>query len=217
MYSLIMGRLIRCLPILILAVLLLFQPSCGAVAPLQEKDQERARLELREQFAISQYPGKSQGEVLDAAEKVLRRLDENGDFSFKLTENGLLASRDWTLFGILIGQYARYYFVFRTRQSEDGLELTISGLYRHKHGDFGWSRPHWDKYLDEIPYSGAWGSAFVTFLTADDYRLLHNQIRYELGLSDHWFSCEEARTEKLETELYWTPFLCYEHHGWDGK
>jgi len=192
MYSLIMGRLIRCLPILILAVLLLFQTSCGAVAPLQEKDQERARLELREQFAISQYPGKSQGEVLDAAEKVLRRLDENGDFSFKLTENGLLASRDWTLFGILIG-------------------------HRHKHGDFGWSRPHWEKYLDEIPYSGAWGSAFVTFLTADDYRLLHNQIKYELGLSDHWFSCEEARAEKLETELYWTPFLCYEGHGWDGK
>jgi len=196
-----------------LAVTVLFQAGCGAVAPLQTERQEHDRLELREQFAISTYPGKSQEEVFDAVEQVLRGLDENGDFSFERTANRLLASRDWRWFAVFMGRYSRHYFEFTASQSEEGLKLAIAGMYKFRHR--GWSKPNWDRFIADIPYSGAWSSGLFSFFTADDYRLLHKQTKYKLGLADRWFGCKEARAEKLETALYWSPYLCYDGHGWN--
>jgi hypothetical protein len=198
---------------LIAAILSLF--GCGSIAPLQTEEQELARLELRTQFATSVYRINSQEEIFRAAELVLRELDDDGDFLFRRTENRLLVSRDWRWFGILIGKYFRHYFEFMTQPAGTGLELTISGIYRHKHGNFGWSKPNWENVIRDIPYSGSWGSASSTYMTADDFRLLHNQIRFKLGLWEHQFGCREARADKLEKELYWTPLVCYDGHGWN--
>ncbi|RRN78529.1 hypothetical protein EIM50_13650 [Pseudoxanthomonas sp. SGD-10] len=85
--------------------------GCISVPPAPTRDEWEA-------IHIRSFPGRSPREVLDAVEKVLRAADH--DFRFEYPGDRLVATRQWTVYAVLVISSGTDYWTIETREV-DGL------------------------------------------------------------------------------------------------
>ena len=122
-------------------------------------------------------------ELLLAIEKVLTLIDPS-DVTFIHKENGLMMSRKYTFYLILVAVWGTDYWLIQTIPENNGVRVTLRGTTVQKQA-LGPSSGSVPQKLDYPIDSSIFSEA--------ECRVFFKRLDYMLGLEDKWLDCNKAK------------------------
>lgn len=154
------------------------------------------------------FTGVTADQAVAAAERVLR-LADGDDFAIDRDPDGLMATRNWTVYFVLGFVTGTDHWVLKTKPSEGGTDVTFAvgsvaqpAPARHTPRQAGDTRPRVMGAMHE-------GTAI--------YDLFWSRMAYLLGQRDTWMSCAESDS-RVKAGVVWgvTDALCNSFNVKDG-
>lgn len=172
-----------------LTVLMLLVISAGCAI-------KRPPMSREEWLAVSSrhYEGATKEQVISAAEKILR-LADGDDFKIVHTEEGIYASRNWSVYLILAATMGTDYWKFKVVQ-EDNTVMAVVQINRQQQA-----------VTPMATSSGAWTATTMPMagIPVDGtaiYDVFWSRMDYLLGVRSEWMSCKVA-DERVRLGVVW--------------
>ena len=174
------------------AVLLLFMVCAvlSACAPKKQLTPEEAETERERQIQMVTrvYEGKTQKDVLMAADRIFR-LDDS-DYMVSHGETSMVAKRNWMLYLVLTAAFGTDTWTVETFPEGNGTKV----ITRHSGQAQGLSPTPTVGFNGQMGMTATTGPAMQGISTwAGPYRLFYERMDYLLGKRQDWIRCKDAK------------------------
>lgn len=140
------------------------------------------------------YDGLTKEQVISAAEQLFILCDGD-DFQLVHTEDGIIATRNWTVYLVLAASIGTDYWLLKVTNYNNGVKATIQ-INTQAQGVSG------------MPNTNGGVSAYTSALAGNPvngnaiYDLFWSRMDYLLGKRPNWMSCEIA-DERIKSKIVW--------------
>ena len=181
------------LAVVLLALVVL--SGCAVKRPTQTREEWL-------QTTTRTYQGVTKDQALNAVEKLFR-LADGDDFSIVHTEEGIQATRAWSIYVIISATFGRDYWTVKAEQKDGGVKLAVQANIEMQN-------------LTPMPTtsSGTWTAGTMPMAGRPIngtalYELFWARLDYLLGKSKEWMTCEVADKRRSEGITWgWNDPLC---------
>jgi hypothetical protein len=173
--------------LLLYTIVFMLAASCAGRKQLTPEEAEAER-ERQIQMVTRVYEGKSQKDVLMAADRIFR-LDDS-DYVISHAETSLVAKRNWMLYMVLATAFGTDTWAIETFQEGNATKV----ITRHSGQSQSMVPTPTMGFNGQMGMTGSTGPAMQGMSTwSGPYRLFYERMDYLLGKRTDWVRCRDAK------------------------